>query len=202
MLDTLKYVLTTIAVVCSSVLFVMSFVLWLHERHIYPLYELTKLARRPKFELFLLLFIVGGQIPYGATKGTNGNDRAVLVQSMRVAPRVVQVAVDSDGFCMTTNIEKYQMGNGPRMMLTLANAPTDYVSSGASWVTVTGDLSAGVVKSQSGTGTIPKGTKAFIGISLQSDEYPHYTSSASQYNDVLSWNVTATGHATIAGIRI
>lgn len=396
MMDTLKYVLTTIAVVCSGILFMMSFVLWLHERHIYPLYELTKLARRPKFELFLLLFIVGGLIQYGATKGTNGNDRAALGQSMRVAPRVVPVAVDSDGFCMptnfptvtnlcfwgiekssgsvalgivwpenylfensaidvfghwqlstngwchlaeidvseassnaiveiatasfptnlmenaaffrmasqddadgdgvsdkieewcagtnpncsdsdgdfiedgeelargmnpkstdsdgdglsdmqelcvyetdplnvdsdgdglpdgweiaqgldpldatgldgadgdpyfegVTNIEKYQMGNGPRMMLTSANAPTDYVSSGASWVTVTGDLSAGVAKSQSATVTIPKGTKAFIGIFLQSDEYPHYTSYASQYNDVLSWNVTATGNATIAG---
>lgn len=103
MMDTLKYVLTTIAVVCSGILFMMSFVLWLHERHIYPLYELTKLARRPKFELFLLLFIVGGLIQYGATKGTNGNDRAALGQSMRVAPRVVPVAVDSDGFCMPTN---------------------------------------------------------------------------------------------------
>lgn len=396
MMDTFKYVLMIIAVVCSSILFMMSFVLWLHKRNIYPLYELTKVAKRPKFELLLLLFVVGGLIQYGATKGTNGNDRAALESSMRVAPRMMPIAVDSDGFLMPvnfplvtnlcfwgieksagsvtlgiawpenhlfdngaidvfghwqlstngwyhlaeidvseafsnavveinatsfptnlmnsvaffrmasqddadgdgvsdkieqwctgtnpscndsdgdliedgeelvrgmdpmsqdsdgdglsdmhelcvyetnplnvdsdgdglpdgweiaqgldplnatgldgpdgdpyyeglTNIEKYQLGNSSCMMLASVSAPTDYVSSGATWVTVTGDLAAGIVKSQSESITIPKGTKAFIGIFLRSEEYPYYTGCASEYNDVLSWNVTAIGNSALTG---
>lgn len=398
MMDALKYALTTIAVACSGILFMMSFVLWLHERHIYPLYELTKLARRPKFELFLLLFIVCGLIQYGATKGTNGNDCAAFWQSMRVAPRVVPVAVDSDGFCMPTNfptvtnlcfwgiekssgsvalgiawpenylfensaidvfghwqlstngwchlaeidvseassnaiveiettsfptnlmenaaffrmasqddadgdgvsdkIEEWCIGSNPasndsdadliydgeeiglginpnstdtdgdglsdmeelciyetnplivdsdgdglpdgweisngldplesegpdgaegdpygtgmtnaerygnggrgllRSVSRSSTTESNYVSSGADWVVITGDSDAGVTKSTNATVSISRGTKAFVGVFLQSDEYPYYTGYASEYNDVLSWTVTAPGNVTMSG---
>lgn len=99
-----------------------------------------------------------------------------------------------------TNMERYLGRNRIHTMTrTSSESETDYVSSGASWVTVTGDLAAGVTKTQTGTVIIPKGTKAFVGVFLHSVEYPRYTSTASQYNDTLSWDVSAPGNAAIIG---
>lgn len=100
-----------------------------------------------------------------------------------------------------SNIEKYRNGNAqmPRTKVSSASEESDYVSSGPSYVVVTGDLEAGTEKSQNESVTIPRGTKAFVGIFLHSDEYPHYTGNASQYNDILSWRITAAGHPTLSG---
>lgn len=99
-----------------------------------------------------------------------------------------------------TNMDRYLGRNRIHTMTrTSSETETDYVSSGASWFTVTGDLSAGVAKTQTGTLIIPKGTKAFVGVFLHSEEYPHYTGSASQYNDTLSWSISAFGNAPITG---
>ena len=57
-------------------LFLLSFILWLREKGINPLEDLTRLVRRPKFELLLALFFIGGFVQYGATKGTDGGDPA------------------------------------------------------------------------------------------------------------------------------
>ncbi len=396
MIDSLKYLLTSTAIIFSVILLILSFILWLHEKHIYPLRRLMKLTRRPKLEQFLLLFVVSGFIQYGSTKGTNGNVNIATEQSTRSVSRVTPVAIDSNGFFMPTNfsaitnlcfwgiektsegvtlgiawpencefvnnvidvfgnwklstngwfhlaeidiseassnavieidsasfstnlmdsvaffrmasqqdsdedgisdkaeewcvgtnptrndsdgdfiddgeeidrgmnpmvsdsdqdglsdmyelcvyetnplcvdsdgdslpdnweiiqgldpldstgldgadgdpyfegitnIEKYQMGNNALMMATSPNDTTDYTSYGASWVTVTGDLSSGIEKSHTETVSIPKGTKAFVGIFLHSEEYPNYTGVASKYNDVLSWNVEASGNSSLSG---
>lgn len=100
-----------------------------------------------------------------------------------------------------SNIEKYRNGNAqmPRTKVSSASEESDYVSSGPSYLVVTGDLEAGTEKSQNESVTIPRGTKAFVGIFLHSDEYPHYTGNASQYNDILSWRITAAGHPTLSG---
>jgi hypothetical protein len=91
------------------------------------------------------------------------------------------------------------MGARAPMMTTSPDASIDYISPGASWVSITGDLSSGVEKSHTETVSIPKGTKAFMGVFLYSEEYPYYTGEASKYNDVLTWNVSALGNSPISG---
>jgi len=98
-----------------------------------------------------------------------------------------------------TNIDRYLYGEGPSVLQASSATTVDYVSPGASWITVTGNLSAGVPKVQNGSLTIPRGTKALVGVFICSDEYPYYTGCASQYNDVLSWSISAPGNASING---
>jgi len=62
-----------IAVICA-LLFACA-ILKLHEWDVYPLRALTWIVHRPLFELFLIVVVVAGLVQYGATKGTNGNDR-------------------------------------------------------------------------------------------------------------------------------
>ena len=61
-----------VAIAVFGILLSYCVILKLHESGIYPIREATKIIRRPWFETALLLFIVGGLIQYGATKGTNG----------------------------------------------------------------------------------------------------------------------------------
>ena len=63
---------TWVAIAVFGILLSYCVILKLHESGIYPIREATKIIRRPWFETTLLLFIVGGLIQYGATKGTNG----------------------------------------------------------------------------------------------------------------------------------
>ena len=57
-------------------LMAVAVVLKLHEKGIYPLSEVTRIVKRPWFELAVLVFCVGGLVHYGATKGTNDTDGA------------------------------------------------------------------------------------------------------------------------------
>lgn len=98
-------------------------VLILHERDIYPLREVTQLIRRPWFEVALILCLVGGMVQYGATKGTNGTDRAE--QPMRYAPPSAQAgdrsALDGPADCReVTNLcftEIAPLSNSVRLSL-------------------------------------------------------------------------------------
>ena len=84
-------------------LFLLSFVLWLHEKGIFLFEDVSKLARRPAFELIIVLYVVAGFVQYGATKGTNGTDRGQPEMPSRSAPSITPVAVDSAGFSVPTN---------------------------------------------------------------------------------------------------
>ena len=86
-----------------SGLFLLSFMLWLRAKDVHPFSDLTDLIRLPKFELFLVLFIVGGFVQYGETKGTNGNGRGQMSMPSRSVASVSPIAVDSTGFSMPTN---------------------------------------------------------------------------------------------------
>lgn len=68
------------------------------------------------------------------------------------------------------------------------------------WVSVTGDLAQGVTKTMQDTVEIPAGAMAFVGVFAYSEEYPKYTSQSSEYNDVLQWEITATGNDALTGM--
>ena len=51
-------------------LMAVAVVLKLHEKGICLLREVTRIVKRPWFELAVLMFCVGGLVHYGATKGT------------------------------------------------------------------------------------------------------------------------------------
>ncbi|MGN0833588.1 MAG: hypothetical protein ACI4RD_08085 [Kiritimatiellia bacterium] len=96
---------TELMVAATILLLVLSFVLKMHERGIYPLRELTQLLRRPWFEAVLLTFFAGGLVQFGATKGTNGTERGELMALLRSpAPAIMPVAVDSAGFSTPANL--------------------------------------------------------------------------------------------------
>ena len=99
-----------------------------------------------------------------------------------------------------SNIENFQLGNNLSMLPCPDNEAIEFVSGDASWVVVTGDLGAGLCKTNETVVTIPRGTKAFVGVFLHSKEYPDWTQQASQYNDRLMWNISANGHASIMGM--
>ena len=70
------------------------------------------------------------------------------------------------------------------------------------WVSVTGDLDPNVPKHVRETVTIPAGTMAFIGVFLQSDEYPYYTSTGSKFNDRAVWDIHADGNTPLSGFTL
>ena len=70
------------------------------------------------------------------------------------------------------------------------------------WVSVTGDLDPNVPKHVRETVTIPAGTMAFIGVFLQSDEYPYYTSTGSEFNDRAVWDIHADGNTPLSGFTL
>ena len=81
----------------------VSFIMQLHEWGIRPLRDISKFIYRPWFEVALLIFLVGGLVQYGSTKGTNVVGRGALMGLMRSpAPAVTLTAVDSTGFSIPT----------------------------------------------------------------------------------------------------
>jgi len=66
------------------------------------------------------------------------------------------------------------------------------------WVTVDGDLGEGVPKSETATLTIPSGRTCLVCVFIASEEYPVYTGDASEYNDVLYWNIHADENVTLS----
>lgn len=69
----------------------------------------------------------------------------------------------------------------------------------AEWLILTGDLEEDAVKSRNRTVTIPAGETRLAVVFVASDEYPDYTGDSSQYNDTLSWSVSASGNSGISG---
>lgn len=67
----------------------------------------------------------------------------------------------------------------------------------AQWVTVDGDLAKEVPKSTTATLSIPAGRTCLVCVFVASEEYPTYTGKASEFNDALYWNVSATGNTTL-----
>ena len=94
---------TTILVFCAILSFCAWIILVCNEKGIHPLAGVTRLIHQPLGELLLLLVVVGGFVQYGATKGTNGNDRGQMALPSRYAPSITPVAIDSTGFSMPTN---------------------------------------------------------------------------------------------------
>ena len=88
---------TTILVFCAILSFCAWIILVCNEKGIHPLAGVTRLIHQPLGELLLLLVVVGGFVQYGATKGTNGNDRGQMALPPRYAPSITPVAIDSTG---------------------------------------------------------------------------------------------------------
>ena len=88
----------------AIVLLGICFVLKMRDWRISPFCEVTRLMRRPWFEVVLLLFFVGGFVQYGSTKGMNGANRNQLMGQMRTpAQTIVPIATDSMGNSFQTN---------------------------------------------------------------------------------------------------
>ena len=88
----------------AIVLLGICFVLKMRDWRISPFCEVTRLMRRPWFEVVLLLFFVGGFVQYGSTKGMNGANRDQLMGQMRTpAQTIVPIATDSMGNSFQTN---------------------------------------------------------------------------------------------------
>ena len=64
---------------------------------------------------------------------------------------------------------------------------------------LTGYGPPGQTASWTETFALPKGTSALVGLWASSQEYPEYTSEASQYNDTLSWTVSSGGRTVSFG---
>lgn len=95
----------------AGALLTAGFILQLHERGIRPMMNVARIFKRPWLEAALLVFLVGGLVQYGSTKGTNAGERSALMGLMRSpAPAVTPTAVDSTGFSipadftLTTNL--------------------------------------------------------------------------------------------------
>jgi len=67
------------------------------------------------------------------------------------------------------------------------------------WFTLTGNLAQDVVKTLDRTFQIPAGQSRLIVVALQSDEYPQYTGGSSEFNDILTWEVTPASGSPISG---
>ena len=61
------------------------------------------------------------------------------------------------------------------------------------WFTLTGDLPQDQTKTLEADYVIPAGQSRMLTVALHSEEYPYYTGSQSQYNDILAWSVTPGG---------
>ena len=83
---------TWLLVVAAVFLFFISIFMKLHEWGFDPLESLTRLFRRPWFEVALLLFFVGGMVQYGSTKGFLG-----APSMMRSPMASVQLSTVTDG---------------------------------------------------------------------------------------------------------
>ena len=95
---------TGLLVMVAIALLAVSFIMQVHEWGIRPLRDVSKVLHRPWFEVVLLIFLAGGLVQHGSTKGTNGVDRGALMGLMRSpAPAVTPTAVDSTGFSIPTN---------------------------------------------------------------------------------------------------
>ena len=66
------------------------------------------------------------------------------------------------------------------------------------WVTVDGTLGEGVPKSEIATLSIPAGRTYLVCVFVASQEYPTYTGRASEYNDVLYWDIQADENVTLS----
>jgi len=67
------------------------------------------------------------------------------------------------------------------------------------WFTLTGDLEQDAVKTLERTFRIPAGQSRLAVVALHSDEYPEYTGDSSQYNDILTWEVTPASGPPVSG---
>jgi hypothetical protein len=67
-------------------------------------------------------------------------------------------------------------------------------------VEVIGDGAAGVRKTKQVTITLPEGEKSYlVVVAAQSDEYPTFTGTGSEWDDVVDWKITPAGGTVIQG---
>ncbi|MBN8459262.1 MAG: N-acetylmuramoyl-L-alanine amidase [Verrucomicrobia bacterium] len=63
----------------------------------------------------------------------------------------------------------------------------------AEWVVVTAIAVENVTTTRKRTVTIPAGKSCVLPVVLVSDEYPNYTGTTSQYNDIVTWRIAPAG---------
>jgi hypothetical protein len=121
---------------------------------------------------------------------------------------VEDIDSDSDGL---SDHEEYIAGTNPTISDTDGDGISDGAEAGqgtdpndaedaaaAEWFVLTGDGAEGEVKSETRTFTIKKGDSRVLVIGTTSEEYPDFTSEASEYDDILSWEINATSEAVIS----
>jgi len=86
-------------VVAAILLFVLSFILKMHEWDIYPFREMTRLLHRPWFEAVLLMLFIGGMVQYGSTKGFLGAPPSMMCSPMAAVqlPTITDSMAETDG---------------------------------------------------------------------------------------------------------
>jgi hypothetical protein len=94
---------------------------------------------------------------------------------------------DSDG---TSIVEEALSGTDPN---------TADPASARTWVSVTGNGIENAVITRTGILTIPAGQSAILVVATASDEYPEYTGTPSQWNDLLTWSATPSQGSAITG---
>ena len=116
---------------------------------------------------------------------------------------------DDDGL---TNAQEYAHGTDPNHgdsdndgitdggeveQATDPNNPAD--TPAGERLVLTGDLDEGVVKSSTRTVTIPAGRCCVVIVAVASDEYPDWTGITSEFNDVLTWQVSPSSGQALSG---
>ncbi len=77
------------------------------------------------------------------------------------------------------------------------SSPVDPLDFPPQWVAVRGDLPENEVKEVAKNVIVPARSVCFVGVFISSEEYPHWTGEQSQYNDVLSWNISLSGESNL-----
>jgi hypothetical protein len=85
-------------------------------------------------------------------------------------------------------------GNTDGSEINQGTDPNDPTSKpAAEWFVLSGNYPENLTKARSRKITIPKGQCRLVVVMLASDEYPDFTGSSSEYNDILTWNVSGGG---------
>jgi hypothetical protein len=127
-----------------------------------------------------------GSNPLSQDSDSDGLSDAAEVNTYQTNPN----AADSDGDGIT---DKSEIKQG-------ANANSASSRPAFESVEVGGNGEAGERKTEQVTLTLPEGEKSYlVVVAVQSEEYPGFTGTASEYDDVVDWKITPAGGAVIEG---
>jgi hypothetical protein len=127
-----------------------------------------------------------GSNPLSQDSDSDGLSDAAEVNTYQTNPN----AADSDADGIT---DKSEIKQG-------ANANSASSRPAFESVEVGGNGEAGERKTEQVTLTLPEGEKSYlVVVAVQSEEYPGFTGTASEYDDVVDWKITPAGGAVIEG---